>query len=156
MEGRFTLEPLGALTLDVAAGLHRAAFEPMGEPVWTRQDMAELLASPGVRGLILNIEGDAIGVMLRRVTIDEAELLTLAVDPAHRRLGAGRALLAAAVEDVRQSGSRIFFLEVGADNPAAQALYAEAGFRPVGRRAGYYPRGAGATADAVVMRLDLL
>ncbi|MCX7360648.1 MAG: ribosomal protein S18-alanine N-acetyltransferase [Alphaproteobacteria bacterium] len=156
MEGRFTLAPVGALALDVAAGLHQAAFGPMGEPTWTRQDMAGLLASPGVRGLLLEIGGRAIGVMLRRVTVDEAELLTLAVDPAHRRLGAGRALLAAAMDDVRQAGARSFFLEVGADNPAAQALYAEAGFRPVGRRAGYYPRGQGRTADAVVMRLDLL
>lgn len=156
MEGRFALAPLGALALDVAAGLHRASFGPMGEPVWTRQDLAGLLVSPGVRGLLLRIGDYAVGIALCRVTIDEAELLTLAVDPAHRRLGAGRALLAAATDDVRQAGARIFFLEVGADNPAAQALYIEAGFRPVGRRAGYYPRGEGATADAVVMRLDLL
>ena len=156
MDRRFTLEPLGALTLDVAAGLHRAAFGPMGEPIWTRQDVAGLLASRGVRGLLLRTDGTAIGIALRRVTVDEAELLTLAVDPAHRRRGAGRALLVAAIDDVRQAGARSFFLEVGADNPAAQALYAQAGFRPVGRRAGYYPRGAGATADAVVMRLDLL
>lgn len=156
MDGRFTLEPLGAPALDVAAGLHRASFGPMGEPIWSRQDVAGLLASPGVRGLLLRLEGSAIGLALRRVTIDEAELLTLAVDPAHRRRGAGRALLEAAIDDVRQAGARSFFLEVGADNPVAQALYARAGFRAVGLRAGYYPRGAGATADAVVMRLDLL
>lgn len=156
MERRFTLEPLGESTLDVAARLHRASFGPMGEPVWTRQDMAGLLASPGIRGLVLQAGGTATGIMLRRVAIDEAELLTLAIDPAQRRLGAGRILLSAAIDDVRQAGARRFFLEVGVDNPAAQALYATAGFRPVGRRADYYPRREGRRADAVVMRLDLL
>ena len=39
-------------------------------------------------------------------------------------------------------------LEVAADNDAAQALYASAGFVEIARRPGYYPGGR----DAVVMR----
>lgn len=156
MADGFVLRPLGALDLDVAAALHRAAFEPMGEAVWTRHDVAGLLASPGVRGLLLQGEGHDRGLMVRRVIADEGDLLTLAVDPRHRRQGAGRALLAAAIEDVRAAGVHRFFLEVGADNPAARALYEQAGFQPIGRRAGYYRRGPGATADAVVMRLDMM
>jgi ribosomal protein S18 acetylase RimI-like enzyme len=42
------------------------------------------------------------------------------------------------------------FLEVGADNPHALALYAGLGFAKVGTRKGYY-----ASGDALVLRLPL-
>ena len=44
------------------------------------------------------------------------------------------------------------FLEVRADNPVAQALYASEGFFEVGRRPRYYQPD---DVDAVVMKLDL-
>ena len=34
----FVFRPVGALDLDRAAGLHRQAFEPLGERPWTRRD----------------------------------------------------------------------------------------------------------------------
>lgn len=155
MTAPFVLEPLTALDLDRAAALHAAAFVPLGERAWTRQDLAELLGSPGVAGLLLlDDEGDA-GFALWRVAADEAELLTLAVAPIHRRRGAGRRLLTAAIERVRREGAQWLFLEVGADNPAARNLYDTQGFRAVGGRPAYYHRGAARPADAVVMRLTL-
>src|ERR1700761_1003931 len=101
----FDLRPLGAPDLDRAAGLHQAAFAPMGERGWSRQEMAELLASPGVGGLLLYEDGEAIGVALYRVAVDEAELLTIAVDAGQRRRGAGQALLAAVIERGRAAGA---------------------------------------------------
>ena len=151
----FDQRPLGALDLDVASALHRAAFTPLGERAWTRQDMAELCASPGVSGVLLLSGGKEIGVALCRVAADEAELLTIAVDAAHRRRGAGRALLEAVIDCARAARASALFLEVGADNPAACSLYAQKDFRVVGRRAGYYQRGTAPAADALVMRLKL-
>jgi [ribosomal protein S18]-alanine N-acetyltransferase len=151
----FELRALGALDLDMASGLHRAAFAPLGERGWTRQDMAELVASPGVSGVVLLNAGEAVGFALCRVAVDEAELLTIAVEPSQRRRGAGRALLAAVIERVRAAGAATLFLEVGADNPAALALYQQNDFHTVGRRAGYYARGARPAADALVMRRTL-
>jgi ribosomal-protein-alanine N-acetyltransferase len=151
----FALRPLGALEFDLASELHRDAFGPMGERVWTRQDIAELLASPGVSGLLLQADGRGIGFVLWRAAADEAELLTIAVHPSHRRRGAGRALLGAVVDHLRTAGVRRLFLEVGVDNPAASALYDQAGFQPVGRRAAFYGRGQAPAADAIVMRLAL-
>ncbi len=151
----FAFRTLGALELDVASELHREAFAPMGERVWTRQDIAELLASPGVTGLLLQADAKDIGLALCRAAADEAELLTVAVRPGHRRLGAGRALLGAIVDYLRKAGVRTLFLEVGVDNPAASALYEQAGFQAVGRRAAYYRRGRAPPADAMVMRLTL-
>lgn len=155
MTDRFVLRALSELDLDTAAVLHRAAFAPMGERTWTRQDVAGLLASPAVRGLLLQLDGKDIGFVLSRIAVDEAELLTIAIDPGHRRRGAGRALLEAAIERAHTDGARSLFLEVGADNPAARSLYEQSGFVSIGRRKAYYQRGAGAMADAVVMRLTM-
>jgi [ribosomal protein S18]-alanine N-acetyltransferase len=151
----FTLRPLGALDLDRAASLHGEAFRPLGERGWTRQDLAELLASPGVSGCLLYDADACIGLAICRTVLDEAELLTIAVCPLRRRAGAGRALLRAVIDRVQGAGVRRLFLEVGADNPVAQALYAAAGFQPVGVRRAYYQRGQGPAADAVVMQLEL-
>lgn len=154
MNGRFVLKPIGALDLDRAAQLHREAFEPLGERAWTRQDIAELLASPSAGGLLLQSDNADAGMALWRTTVDEAELLTIAVQAARRRLGAGRALLQAVIGRVRGQGARVLFLEVGVDNPAARSLYAQAGFDEVARRAGYYRRPDG-FADALILRLFL-
>ena len=149
------MRPLGALDLDRAAALHAEAFVPLGERAWTRQDMAELLASPGVTGLLLEVDGADAGMAICRVAADEAELITIAVRLAHRRRGAGRRLLAAAIDHVRSAGARTLFLEVAADNPVAQRLYELSGFCAAGNRPAYFRRGDGPAADALVMRLDL-
>jgi ribosomal-protein-alanine N-acetyltransferase len=154
MNRRFVLKPIGALDLDRAARLHRDAFAALGERPWTRQDMAELLASPSAGGLLLEIDAEDAGIALWRTTVDEAELLTIAVQAAHRRCGAGRALLDAVIERIRQRGARVLFLEVGVDNPPARSLYSQAGFIEIGRRVGYYQRHHG-LADGLILRLFL-
>ena len=147
--------PLGALHLDRAAAMHGESFVPLGERAWTRQELAELLASPGVTGLVLQAEGRDAGIALCRVAANEAELLTIAVRPTERRRGAGRQLLAAVIDRVRDAGARTLFLEVGTDNPAARALYEAMGFQVIGTRTAYYRRGEGPPADALIMRLSL-
>jgi ribosomal-protein-alanine N-acetyltransferase len=155
MASDFVLRRLGALDLDLASRLHGEAFAPLGERAWTRQDMAELLASPGVAGWVAQSGEPAIGLALCRVAADEAELLTIAVLPGQRRRGAGHALLEAAIVHASAAGARSLFLEVAADNTAALALYDQAAFQSVGRRKAYYRRGEGPAVDAVVMRLTL-
>lgn len=149
------LRALGALDLDLAARLHGIAFAPLGERAWSRQEIAELLATPGVKGLVHEQGGEPAGFALWRVAADEAELLTIAVAPECRRRGMGRALLAAVLAAAREEGVAHLLLEVGEDNQPARALYEVAGFATVGRRAAYYERGANRRADALVMRLVL-
>jgi len=84
------------------------------------------------------------------VAAGEAEILTLAVAPPARGQGLGRRLLLAAIAHARVLGADTMFLEVGADNPAALALYARLGFAKVGDRKGYYQG-----RDAFVLRLPL-
>lgn len=127
----------------VLAGLHAAAFD---KP-WSAGEIAALMATPGVFALTVDLKG----FILCRSIAGEAEILTLAVDPAARRAGAGRALVEAAAGLAAQCGAESLFLEVAADNTAALALYSATGFQRVGLRKGYYASGA----DAVVMRRAL-
>jgi ribosomal-protein-alanine N-acetyltransferase len=125
------------------AALHAAAFD---KP-WRAGEIAALMATPGVFALTSDLQG----FILCRSIAGEAEILTVAVDPAARRGGVGRALVEAAAGLAAQDGAESLFLEVAHDNTAALALYASAGFERVGLRRGYYASGA----DAVVMRRAL-
>src|SRR6266853_3092214 len=98
MTVHFVIDRLSALDLDRAAALHAESFVPLGERAWTRQDLGELLASPGVAGLLLQAAGCDAGIALCRVAADESELLTIAVRPTERRRGAGRRLLTAVID----------------------------------------------------------
>jgi ribosomal-protein-alanine N-acetyltransferase len=77
----------------------------------------------------------------------EREILLLAVDPANRRQGVGRALVEA--ELASASKGTTWFLEVRESNIAAISLYKAVGFTASGRRPGYYHDPAEA---AIVMR----
>jgi ribosomal-protein-alanine N-acetyltransferase len=119
---------LGALDLDRAAALHGESFVSLGERAWTRQDLAELLAAPGVTGLLLQAEGRDAGIALCRVAADESELLTIAVRPTERRRGLGRRLMKAVIGGVREAGAQAIFLEVCTDNPPDRAPLRGDGF----------------------------
>jgi len=95
------------------------------------------------------------GFVLSRLVIDEAEILTIAVDPACRKYGVSRDLLREHLQQVELAGARMIFLEVDAENVAARALYAKFGFVKIGERPGYYRRASGPPATALIMRRDL-
>jgi ribosomal-protein-alanine N-acetyltransferase len=155
MTVRFSIARLGALDLARAAAIHAESFVAMGERGWTPQDLAELMASPGVTGLLMRADNQDAGFALCRIAADESELLTIAVRPAWRRRGLGRRLLEAIIDHVRGAGAQALYLEVGVDNPSAQNLYEMQGFSVVGSRPAFYQRGQGPAVDGVVMRLTL-
>lgn len=147
MSGAIRLEPAHAR---LAAALHEMSFNTP----WGDDEFARLLEQPGVAGLLWQDSAPA-GFILIRAVADEAEILTLAVAPPHRRQGIGALLLGEATDMLRAGGTRRLFLEVAADNPAARALYTSYGFLVTGRRAGYYDRGSAPRVDAIVMTLEL-
>lgn len=139
--------PLAATELVLLAGLHAACFAD----AWSEATLAELLASPGAFAFL--DEGRQ-GFVLARAIAGEAEILSIGVVPAHRRKGIGRRLLSAAVIEARRRGAARLFLEVASDNDPALALYRDAGFAKIGRRAGYYHRPTG-RVTAEVLAVDL-
>jgi ribosomal-protein-alanine N-acetyltransferase len=95
------------------------------------------------------------GFLMLRIIGDEAELITVAVDPRWRKKGVGAALMRAMFDDLRMTPARRLFLEVAADNPAALKLYERMGFKKISERQGYYERESGVPATALVMATDL-
>ena len=132
------------------AKAHASAFDAP----WPPEAFVELLASPGVVALAA-VDETPVGLILMRAIAGEAEVLTLAVEPSHRRLGVARALLQAGLAQAVAAGAEAAFLEVAADNAGALSLYREAGFEQVGHRVGYYRREVGRSVDALVLRRTL-
>jgi [ribosomal protein S18]-alanine N-acetyltransferase len=116
------------------------------------------LVAEGDDGSVLGYAGLSCPVAARG---GDAEIMTLAVSPRAQGRRIGTALLAALRDLAELRGAGRLMLEVRADNDAARALYAAAGFEQVAVRAGYYrsrdavesePPGP---VDALVLRLPL-
>ena len=136
------------MTPATLAATHARAFvETRG---WSALEFAALLASPGVI-----MTGDSTAFVLGRVTVDEAEVLTLATDPTHQRRGLARTVLAAFEAQARIAGAKTVFLEVAEDNHPANALYAAANYEQVGRRPGYYATLTGNRVAALILQKRL-
>ncbi|MBU2655038.1 ribosomal protein S18-alanine N-acetyltransferase [Acidomonas methanolica] len=136
--------------LPVLAALHAAAFA--GGEIWDEAALAALLGMDGVETLLaVTEERRALGFLMARAVYDEAELLTLGVEPEARRRGVARALVAGLAARLAARGVRRLFLEVASRNDAARRLYEAAGFQPCGMRRRYYADGD----DALVLALDL-
>ncbi len=95
--------------------------------------------------------GAIAGYIVALDAADEGEILNLAVAPAGRRNGLGRALVQHILEALTARGVRQVYLEVRESNAPARALYAAHGFKEVARRTQYYRR---PVEDAIVLRLD--
>jgi ribosomal protein S18 acetylase RimI-like enzyme len=102
-----------------------------GEDAARKPAMAEILTSikPPTGYFIKEIPGEgpiAMGLCVQ--DNDLAGILSLSVSERHRRAGLGTELLTSALRWARISGARSAWLQVGADNHPAQALYARFGF----------------------------
>ena len=147
------LRPVRPSDLDALARLHARCFP--GES-WDAPALASILAMPGASGRLAGVEGGVpCGLALALVAAEDAEILTLGVDPDWRRRGVARALLADLIARVRRDGARRLVLEVATDNDAARRLYEAHGFRPIGERRNYYQRPGGVTIDAWLLALPL-
>ncbi|MGB3827225.1 MAG: ribosomal protein S18-alanine N-acetyltransferase [Ornithinimicrobium sp.] len=119
---------------------------------------AELAERPRRYYVVADVPGqDAEGTVLGGyagldVSGDNADVMTIAVDAAHRGTGLGRALLDSLHSQAGDRGVSAVLLEVRADNDAARALYAQAGYRAIHTRVGYYQPD---DVDAVVLRAAL-
>ena len=139
------LYPATSVYCDLMAAIHASAF-PKSE-AWSRDVFSLQLELPAVFGLLYS----STGLILVRVAADEAEILTLAVEPDVRRSGIASKLLREATTRAEVLGARTIFLEVSVGNIAARRLYTGAGFVQVGLRPHYYSD----NSDALVLRLDL-
>src|SRR3546814_8826973 len=104
--------------------------------------------------LVLEVEERICGFAVARSVLDEAELMLIAVPQKMRGRGYGRALLDKVIVECRRRNVRRIYLEVRSDNENAVMHYESAGFRPVGRRCGYYRGKDAVLRDATTMRSE--
>ena len=143
-----TITPLPADAAEPLALLHARCFP---EEPWDAEALHRILTLSGGFGRLAWHCDTVIGFVLARDLGDECEILSLGVVPESRGQGVGRTLLRAVIDEAEQRGRPSAVLEVAADNAAARALYARAGFVAVGHRPRYYRR-AGAAVDALILR----
>ncbi len=155
---RVTIRPASSGDTDTITELHRRCFPAGWEKTFWASSICDcnhliLVAFVGDR-----FDDDAAaeiqGFILVRRAADEAEILSIAVDPSARLRTIATALLGAAERELTAQTQKLF-LEVSVDNAPALALYERAGFIPVGRRRGYYQSVGDLAADAIVMTKDI-
>ena len=116
---------------------------------WTREQLeASLRDAQHVFLAAEDEQGKLLGYAGMMHVLDEGYVENVAVDPACRCRGIGRALIKALFARAEALGLSFVTLELRESNAAAEALYTAQGFVPVGRRKGYYeaPR-----EDAILM-----
>jgi tRNA threonylcarbamoyladenosine biosynthesis protein TsaB len=151
LRGLAGLEIKPSQDLELLAQLHAASFQS----AWNEKDIAELLASPGCVALLATSDDGPIGFLMYRAVADEAEIITVCVDPAYQRRGAGLQIVSTTQQLLKSFNISSLFLEVAAGNKDALSLYVRAGFLEVGKRKGYYARLNGLFEDALIMRVQL-
>lgn len=151
MRGKFAVRRASLADAPALAALHKTSF---AKP-WDEAAMAVFLAAPETLCLIGSVaaseDAAAAGLLIARKAADEAEILTFCVAPSYRRLGLGRALLAAAISELCRAGAKTLFLEVEEGNEEALLLYRSFGAASAGKRARYYESGK----DAAILSLAL-
>ena len=143
-EHGITYKPLDAAHAGAVATLESLV---MGSDAWSEALVADELPRAD-RVWWAAYEGEALAGYAGGWIVDgQVQILKVGVDPAMRRRGIARELLAHVAADARDLGASRCSLEVRAGNVGAQELYAALGFRSLGVRPRYYSDGE----DAVIM-----
>lgn len=90
------------------------------------------------------------GFIVYRIAVDEAEIITIGVNPEMRRNGIASAMIGIIEKTLKNQGVKKIFLEVASNNEPAKKLYENAGFNRVGLRPKYYNG-----VDAILMSKEL-
>ena len=149
--GAIAIEPATSRDAWRLAQLHGASFHRG----WGEGEFEQMLRERNTLVHRLRQGRNIIGFAVSRMAEDEAEILSIAVDPKHRGRGLSRNLLLTHLGHLAGHGVRTVFLEVEENNQPARQLYTRAGFTVSGRRERYYQQPDGEPLNAMLMRRDL-
>jgi ribosomal-protein-alanine N-acetyltransferase len=133
------LQPIGPFDVDLLAALHERCFTAIWDRPWNAKSFAEVLSMPGAAGQIMRVGDVPVGFGITLQTVDEVELLLIAILPEARGAGLGSLLLDSLLSTAAGHGATRALLEVADTNRAAIASYTKVGFTTCGRRKQYYP-----------------
>lgn len=130
---------------EALADLHAGCFM---HGKWNAAQIESSLTLDTTQGWGVFENGKVLGFILCQIVPDQSEILTLCVEPAHRRKG----IAAILVQSASKAAEGHLHLDVAADNHAALELYKKLGFKQSGHRAAYYKTKSGAV-DAILLTL---
>jgi ribosomal-protein-alanine N-acetyltransferase len=135
-----------AHVLEVAA-LEKICF---ADP-WSEMSIASELQSLWSYWLVALEDDRVIGYVGSQSSIDEADIMNVAVHPDFRRQGIAENLINTLIAELKKRGCHALVLEVRVSNTPAITLYEKLGFAQVGCRKNYYrnPR-----EDALILRKE--
>lgn len=143
-----TYKPLDAVHAGSVAALE---MRVMALDAWSERLVADELPRPDRIWWAAYDESVLVGYAGGWVVDGALQILKVGVNPANRRQGISRELLARVAADARDLGAKVCSLEVRASNVGAQALYESLGLHSLGVRPRYYADGE----DAVIMEGQL-
>lgn len=109
---------------------------------WKREFFeAELHAEGRYNRVVKTKKNEVVGYLFTMHFLDEMHINKIAVTEAMRRAGLANLLMNDCLTFAKRLDVRTISLEVRESNEAAQKFYGRLEFRPVYRRAGYYPDG---------------
>ena len=118
---------------------------------WSEMSIAHELESLWSYWLVA-VDGDTVaGYIGSQSSIDEADIMNVAVHPDYRRQGIAENLINTLVADLKKRGCHALLLEVRASNTPAITLYEKVGFAQVGCRKNYYRN---PKEDALILRKE--
>ena len=118
---------------------------------WSEMSIASELQSIWSHWLVALEEEQVVGYVGSQSSIDEADIMNIAVHPDFRRKGIAEALINRLAADLKARSIHALMLEVRVSNNSAIALYEKLGFREVGRRKNYYRN---PKEDALILRKE--
>jgi ribosomal-protein-alanine acetyltransferase len=158
-EERIRIRAMAEADLDRVTAIERDTF---GREAWPRIAFAELgrifARAETIRGAFWVAEASGTAEIVGYAGVElsslfgEADLINIAVAPAAKRRGVGRALIRRAVQLCRRHGVPLLWLRVRASNTSARQFYVRLGFTERGQFAGYY---VDPDEPAVIMAMDL-
>jgi len=137
------------------AQLHRRAFEPQGDSIWSASAFRQFVESSIITAQILQNGNLPVGFSLYRTVANEVEIISIGMDPEFQGKGFANTLISHLITSARADGAEKIFLEVRKDNAAAIHLYQKFAFISVGVRENYYKNSLGNDIDALVFSLEL-
>jgi len=150
------LEKADTTRAEAVSDLHARCFDRQ----WGTAEMVRLLEQDNVTCITAHEVGKPqaapLAFVLFRNIVDEAEILSIGVDPAARGLGQARKLMDEAIRHLHGERVKSLFLEVDAENKPAVSLYRNLQFETISKRPAYYQAADGKKSAALVMRLDLV
>jgi ribosomal-protein-alanine N-acetyltransferase len=135
---------IDVVEIEETSGLNRWGYDAYRRELFTNPNSIMIVARNLVPG------PGVLGFFAGWIVEDELHVNNVAAHRDYRRMGVGRSLMEAAVDEARRRGVSEVLLEVRASNEGAQRMYRNLGFSFVGRRRDYYRL---PTEDALVMKL---